>query len=328
MQNFITWIVNAVVFGTIIMLSSLGETFNEKAGHLNLGVPGIMYASGYIAFYSVYSYEASGGTNPFVIIVLAVLVSLLVGAVFGVIYSVMCVSFKCNQNVMGLLITAFGVGFGKFLSLSANFSSASGVVASTSNVVFTTGIPGLKDIPFIGQIFFSYGFMTYVAIILIVISTLILNKTRVGLNLKAVGESPSTADAMGVNVTFYKYITTMIGCGLCGLGGVTYILTYNNGLWSTNVDIEAVGWLCVSLVIFASWKPKHLIWGSILFGFLYLASTYIPHLFNFSFTGSNELLKMLPYVVTVIILVINSLKKKKENQPPHGLGVPYFREDR
>lgn len=327
MNNLIAWIVTAIVYGTVIMAGALGENINEKSGHLNLGVPGIMYAGGFISYYACYCYETSSG-NPdaFSVILIALLTSLFVGAVFGLLYSLMCVTFKCNQNVTGLLIASFGVGFGKFLSILSGVSDAK---ASFTGTVFNASVPGLSAIPFFGEILFGHGFMVYLVVILAILAQFFMSRTRIGLNLKAVGESPATADAMGIRVNRYKYISTVVGCALCGMAGMIYVLVFGNGLWSTNNNIEAIGWLSVALVIFATWKPKHLIWGSYLFGLLFWAYNYLPSLIPMPrMKGFSELLKMLPYLVTILILIRNSMKKRKENQPPSSLGVSYFREDR
>ena len=149
-----------------------------------------------------------------------------------------------------------------------------------------------------------------------------------GLHLRAVGENPATADAVGINVTRYKYLATMIGSGIAAIGGIYYIMDYA-GSYEAYKTLEALGWLAVALVIFTLWKPHISIIGSILFGFLYLAGTRIPTLLGIQLPMSaTPLLKMLPYVVTVIVLVITSIQKKRENQPPAALGLPYFREER
>ena len=327
-ENILAWLSIAVGFGAILALSGLGETINEKVGHLNLGVPGIMYFSAICAYVCCMFYEKDN-EHPIAIvtILIALLVSFAVGMLFGLIYSVVCVTFKCNQNVMGLAIASFGVGFGKFLSLSLGLRDYK---LSFAGSVFNQGIPVLKDIPYVGRVLFNHGFMTYVALVFCIIAYIFFKRTRAGLNLSAVGESPATADAAGIRVTLYKYVATLIGCGFCGLGGMTYVLDYTHGLWSTNNNIEAIGWLDVCLVIFVTWRPIHLIWGAPLFAFCYWAYTYIPVMVSskFNFVGFNDLLQMLPYLVTIIILIINSLKKKKENQPPQSLGVAYFRENR
>ena len=323
----ISWITMAISFGAILAFSSLGEIINEKAGHLNLGVPGIMYFSAICAYVCCMFYE-KGNDNPIAIvtILIAIAVAFSVGALFGLIYSVVCVTFKCNQNVMGLAISTFGVGFGKFLSSALGLTNYKLAFAGK---IFNYGIPLLEDIPYVGTIFFSHGFMVYIAVILCILATILFKKTRVGLNLSAVGESPATADAAGINVNGYKYVSTLIGCGLCGLGGMTYVLDYSEGLWSTNNSIESLGWLAVCLVIFVIWRPVHLIWGAPLFAFLYWAFNFIPTMIgSANFVGLNDLIQTLPYVVTIIILIINSFKKKKENQPPESLGLPYFRENR
>jgi simple sugar transport system permease protein len=144
-----------------------------------------------------------------------------------------------------------------------------------------------------------------------------------------VGESPSSADAVGINVARYKYLATMIGCGINGLAGTIYVLEFGNGVWSTNNNIEAIGWLAVALVIFASWRPVRLIWGSIVFGILFWAYNYLPEMVSLpAVTGLVELLKILPYLVTIIVLIVNSARHKKENQPPSSLGTSYYREER
>jgi general nucleoside transport system permease protein len=328
METFIAWLVYSVVYGSIIMMGASGETLTEKSGHLNLGVPGIMYLGGFISYYATFCYEKSTpNPNAFIVVIITITTALITGAIMGLIYSLMCVTFQCNQNVMGLVLTSFCIGFGKFLSFSVGITTNS--KADFSGSVYNAKIPFLSDIPFIGPVLFGYGFMIYLTIILAVLLDLFLKKTRVGLNLRAVGESPASADAVGIHVTCYKYIGTIVGCALCGLAGMIYVLGFANGLWSTNNNIEGIGWLAVALVIFASWRPVRLIWGSILFGFLFWAASYMPTVFSLpKFTGSQELLGMLPYLVTIVVLIVNSAQRKKENQPPASLGLAYFREER
>lgn len=328
MDSFIAWIVFSVVYGSIIMMGASGETLTEKCGHLNLGVPGIMYISGFVSYYATYCYEKStANPSAFVVILIALTTSLGIGAFFGFLYSLMCVSFKCNQNVMGLIISSFCVGFGKFLSFLVGITTAS--MAEFSGGVFNAVIPVLSEIPVIGPLIFGYGFMVYLTIVVAILLHLFLKKTRKGLNLRSVGESPSAADAVGIDVTKYKYVATTVGCAMDGLAGMIYVLGFGDGLWSTNNNIEAIGWLAVALVIFASWKPLRLIWGSIIFGILFWAYSYLPQIVTLpTITGFQELLKMLPYLATILVLIINSAKKKKENRPPMSLGLSYFREDR
>ncbi|MBR4927927.1 MAG: ABC transporter permease, partial [Oscillospiraceae bacterium] len=166
--------------------------------------------------------------------------------------------------------------------------------------------------------------LAYLAIFLALISSYILRRTRTGLHLRAVGESPNTADAAGINVNRYKYRATCLGSMIAGLGGLYYVMDYANGIWS-NDGFGDRGWLAIALVIFTVWKPTLGIISSILFGGLYILYLYIPSGMNLSL---KELYKMIPYVFTVVVLVISSIKNKRENQPPESLGLSFFREDR
>ena len=197
------------------------------------------------------------------------------------------------------------------------------ISVSTTAGAYQAKIPGLSKIPVIGSVFFSYGFLTYAAILLAVLLSFFLFRTRNGLNLRAVGENPGTADAAGINVSRYKYLATCIGAGIAGLGGLYFVMEYSGGTWTDN-GFGDRGWLAVALVIFAMWKPLNAIWGSILFGALYILYLYIPGLGR----STQEIFKALPYVVTIIVLVVISFRKKKEDQPPEGLGQAYFREER
>ena len=163
--------------------------------------------------------------------------------------------------------------------------------------------------------------MIYLAIAIAIVSSIILKRTRVGLHLRAVGENPAAADAVGINVTAYRYVSTCIGSAIAGLGGFCFIIDNLNGMWE--YAIENIGWLSIAIVIFSVWRPNLALLGSILFGGLYIAAEYI----NLGIV-MKPLFKMLPYVVTIIVLVITSIKNKKENQPPASLGLSYFREDR
>ena len=327
MDSVISLIQAAVVFGTVIMFGCIGEIMSEKAGTLNLGVPGIMYIGAIASLASVFMYESHvAEPNKALCVIIALVSCFAASALAGLIYSFLTITLRANQNVTGLTLTIFGSGIANFFGGSLN-KMAGGVgqisVAATSET-FRARIPGLSSLGAFGQIFFSYGFMVYVAIILAILVNYFFKRTRKGLNLRAVGENPATADAAGVNVTKYKYFATVIGAGISGLGGVYYVMDYIKGTWANDGTIEKLGWLAVALVIFATWKSVNAIWGAYLFGILYWAYFYIPNLTR----ASQELFKMIPYVVTIVVLLFVSLRKKKENQAPAHLGLSYFREER
>lgn len=326
MSSLIAWILRAIPFGTIIMYGALGETLTEKSGNLNLGVPGIMYLGGFAGFASAYYYEKlSANPSAFVCVILALLCALIASALGGLIYAFLTITLRANQNVTGLALTTFGMGFGNFFggSLSRLAGGVGQISTQATASAFRAKIPVLSTLPVVGEVLFSYGFLTYFSIVLTVVLSWFLYRTRKGLNLRAVGENAATADAAGVNVTAYKYLATLAGGMLAGLGGLYFVMEYTGGTWVNN-GFGDRGWLAIALVIFARWRPLNAIWGSILFGGLYILYLYIPGLDR----SMQEIFKALPYVVTIVVLVITSLRKKREDQPPMSLGVAYFREDR
>ncbi|MDO5416400.1 MAG: ABC transporter permease [Lachnospiraceae bacterium] len=326
MGVLIIFLQKAITQGIGILYGALGEIITEKSGNLNLGIPGVMYMGGIAGLTGAFFYEKSV-ENPsgLVGMVIAFACAFLCAVLGGLIYSVLTISLRANQNVTGLALTTFGVGFGNFFggSLSKLAGGVGQISVATTGNAFKTPIPGLSSIPVIGDVLFSYGFLTYLSIALAVILSFFLNKTRRGLNLRAVGENPGTADAAGINVTRYKYLATCLGCGIAGLGGLYFVMEYSGGTW-TNNGFGDRGWLAIALVIFALWKPVNAIWGSILFGGLYILYLYIPGLGR----SMQEIFKMLPYLVTIIVLIFTSFRKKREYQPPESLGLPYFREER
>ena len=328
MSSLIAWILRAIPFGTIIMYGALGETLTEKSGNLNLGVPGIMYLGGFAGFASAYYYEKlSANPSAFVCVILALLCALIASALGGLIYAFLTITLRANQNVTGLAMTTFGVGIGNFFGgslIKLTGSEVPSIALSTTSAYFSKSLPFAAKCGWFGQIFLSYGFLAYLAILLALLASYFLKHTRPGLHLRAVGESASTADAAGINVTKYKYLATCVGSMIAGLGGLYYVMDYASGVWSNNAFGDR-GWLAIALVIFTIWRPNVSVLASILFGGFYILYLYIP-------TGTNlaikELYKMLPYVVTLAVLIIVSLRKKREDQPPASLGLSFFREER
>lgn len=321
-----TFIQKSIVQGIGILFGSIGEIVTEKSGNLNLGIPGLMYMGGIAGLLGAFFYEsASGNPIPFVGMIISLLAALLCSALGALIFSFLTITLRANQNVVGLALTTFGIGFGNFFGGSIS-KLAGGVgqvsVAKTASA-YQAVIPGLSKIPVIGKILFSYGFLTYFAIILAFLVAFFLLKTRAGLNLRAVGENPGAADAAGININKYKYIATVAGGAIAGLGGLYFVMEYLGGTW-TNNGFGDRGWLAVALVIFSLWDSRKAILGSFLFGALYILYMYIPGLSR----SIQELFKISQYLVTIVVLVITSMHNKKENQSPEALGIPYFREDR
>jgi len=326
MTQFIALFQAAITFGTVILFGAIGEILTEKSGNLNLGVPGIMNLGGIAGLIGAFFYEASTPTpSPLTGLLIALFCSFIAAALGGLLFSFLTISLRANQNVTGLTLTIFGGGVANFFGGSLN-KLAGGVgqisVATTSSAV--RAVTPLSNLGVPGKLFFSYGFLAYVAIILAIVLNYFLSKSRTGLNLRAVGENPGTADAAGIDVTRNKYLATCVGAGISGLGGLFYVMDYTGGTWANDGGVESLGWLAVALVIFATWKPINAIWGSYLFGLLFWMYFYIPGLDR----SSQELFKMLPYLVTIAVLVAVSMRNRKENQPPESLGLPYFREER
>lgn len=316
-----TIIVNAIRMGTIFLFGCLGEILTEKAGNLNLGIPGIMCIGATGGGYAVSLYAgAVENPNPALLVFLSILFTMIFAGLAGLLYSFLTVSLRANQNVTGLTMTTFGVGFMKFFSKKIFDQKTFVAVSSCFKNLF--GLEKSKN-AFV-QIFLSHGVLVYIAIILAVIIAIFLKKTRFGLYLRSVGESPATADAAGINVTRYKYTFIILGSAIAGLGGLYYIMDRSAGTQFAEAAIDSFGWMAVALVIASVWKPSFAVVGSIIFGGLSILDAQLKTLSLYD----QKLFAIFPYLLTVIVLIVASVLNLKDNQPPASLGVNYFREDR
>ena len=326
MKSFLLLLVAAITYGTPLLYGTLGEILTEKSGNLNLGVEGIMFMGGAFGLGGVYYYEQlSSHPSFFVAFLIAILCAFLAGAFASLIFSFLTTTLRANQNVTGLALAIFGTGVAQFVGELMRVKAGSYVTLSPE---FKTAFPAspfpkfLQNIPGVGQVLFGGSLFFYLGLILAISLHLFFQKSRTGLYLRSVGESPGTADSAGINVTRYKYVSTIIGGGISAIGGIVYITTTAGCTWN-NEGLSGVGWLAVALVIFCLWRPLSAIWGSILFGalmilYMRLQIAFIP----------TELYKILPYVVTVIVLILSSLRNNKDKQAPASLGLAYFREER
>lgn len=328
-STVITFLHRAIMQGIPLLYGSTGEILTEKSGNLNLGIPGIMYIGGMSGVIGAFLYENSldtpGDANGFLAVLITMLSCILGSLIAGLIYCFLTVTLRANQNVTGLALTTFGTGFGNFFGgslIKITGADVPSVALTTTSNFFRTALPGASSTGWFGQLFLSYGFLAYAAVIIAIVCSYFLNHTRGGLHLRAVGENPATADAAGINVERTKYVSTCIGSVIAGLGGLYYVMDYACGVWS-NDGFGDRGWLAIALVIFAIWRPNLGILGSIVFGGLYIVYLYVPGALR-----TQELYKMIPYLVTIIVLIIVSARKKKENQGPAALGLSYFREER
>jgi simple sugar transport system permease protein len=302
--------------GTSLVYATLGEIYTENSGILNLGLEGIMILSAVTGFATAYYSDS---------VLLGFLIAMLVGAILATIHAFLSVTMRANQVVSGLSITLFGTGLASYLGQrlgpeSNNFYLA-GLVGPKLQ---TISIPFLSEIPIIGSLF-NQDILTYIIYLLVPIAWFYLYKTRNGLNLRSVGEDPQTADAMGINVAKTRYLYTILGGVLVGLGGARLSLSYTPG-WSENLT-GGRGWIVIALVIFAMWNPGRAFLGALLFGGINAVQ------FRLQAAGTNipaSFLNMLPYIMTVVVLVIMTWWEalSKRLGAPSALSVPYMREDK
>lgn len=319
----------AVQTGTPILLGTLGGILNEKVGNTNLGVEGMMLMGGVLGFMT-----GVNTGNP----ILAILAAGLSGALCALLYAVITVTFMGNQVVTGLVLTIFGTGLSSFLGDMNTTVMFSGMeltkpytqVQLPDSVVKPLAVfemPVLSDIPILGKMIFTQSIYVYISILLAVVLFVYLKKTRPGLNVRMIGENPGAADASGINVTLYKYIHICLGGFLCGMGGA-YLSLVNTPGWKEGMT-AGMGWIAVALVIFATWDPMKALFGAYFFGAMRalgpkLQNTKLPLIGEIN----SQFLDMLPYIMTIIMLIFITLRKKKEYQAPAALSQSYFREDR
>lgn len=323
MNTILNLFVAAVVAGTPLLFGTVGEIVNEKAGHLNLGVEGMM-AMGACA-----GFVAGFFTNN---IVFAIMGAFLAGAFGALIYAFLTVTLLANQNVTGLTLTIFGVGLSNFMgeyvrttALPAGEKTLK-LPPAISSQLLNLQLPMLSDIPVLGKLLFSYNIFVYLGIAVAIAAGIYLGRTRTGRNLRAVGENPAAADAAGIKVVKLKYLNLLLGGGICGIGGAYASLIISGGVWIAN-SVNGLGWISVALVIFATWSPTKAILGSFIFGIFKSLKYYIPK------TGALSLIPlaffdMLPFLMTAVVLVATSIRQSREKSQPAGCGVNYYREER
>ena len=324
MFDLVSFIPRAVMQGIPLLYGSTGEILTEKSGNLNLGIPGVMYVGGICGVIGSFFYEQSvsaADMNAFLAIGIPMLCSLLGSLLMGLLYSVLTITLRANQNVTGLTLTIFGCGIANFYGSSLNTldGGVGQISLPVTSAAFRAVLPGLRETPILNTL----GWLVYLSILIAIALWYFLSRTRAGLNLRAVGENAATADAAGINVTRCKYLSICVGCAISGLGGLYYTMDYIKGTWTSGGSLEALGWLSVALVIFAAWKPQLAILGSFVFGGLRVLKYYVP-------TGAVPIafFDMLPFLMTALVLIVTSMRGSKGSHIPASLGVNYFREDR
>jgi len=308
MESFLAAVIVAAM---PLLYATVGEIMAERVGNLNLGVEGMMLMGAVIGF------RAGLATGSPLI---AVLGALAAGGAGGAIFALLTVSLRTNQVVTGLTLTIFGTGFAGLVGRSV---VGVPLPLSVQEAFGNTAIPLLSDVPVVGRMFFDQDILVYLSFIMVIAVSFYYRKTRAGLNARAVGENAAAADASGINITLYKYANIIIGGALCGLGGA-YMSLVTISAWQENI-VAGRGWIAVALVIFASWKPGKAFFSALLFGALSIMGFRLQAM---GISISQYLVDMIPYVATIVIVIISTHKNRKEDLPPGDLGNAYFREER
>jgi simple sugar transport system permease protein len=315
--NNSVWVVvlaSAVTYGTPLLYAALGELLTERSGVLNLGVEGMMLIGAVMGFWAV---QRTGS------LYLAIVVAAVAGGSMALIHAFLVITLRANQIVSGLALTIFAGAAG----LSSYLGNDLNLADQPARHAFSPFLPqSWQTLEVAGPILFKQSALVYASWALVVIVALYLNRTRFGLNVRAVGESPEAADAMGINVTAYRYAHTLLGGAFAGVGGACFTL-WITPQWVDGITAGA-GWIAIALVIFAFWRPALCLVGAYLFG----AFSGIPFAFQARgiLTGiPPELFQSLPYVMTIVVLVlVSSAGARRRLGAPAALGTPYVREER
>ena len=301
---------DSIAIATTLILAALGALFTERSGVLNLGIEGVMLTSAISAFLAA---DASGS------IWLGLIIGSIVGAIMAAIHAVLSVVFRANQIVAGLALVIFGTGLANFLG-----KPAEGKTVTT--VILPLSFGPLSDIPIIGPIVFGQDIVTYFALLIAVVSSLFLFRTRPGLELRATGDDPATVDAQGLSVAYIRIRYTLIGGLLVGLGG-SWLMLAQSAAWHQASTTNGLGWIALALVVFSGWRPNRIVFGAVLFGFtLQLPFTLQAEQITII---PSAFMQMLPYLATLIALIALSRPGGRNLLgAPKALGTPFVRDER
>ncbi|MCF7952790.1 MAG: ABC transporter permease [Spirochaetales bacterium] len=317
MELITTLLIVTLRAGTSLLYATIGEIYTERSGILNLGVEGMMMLGAVTAFSVVY---ATGN------LILGLIMAMLVSGLMALVHAFLSITMRANQVVSGLSVTLFGTGLASYLGQrlgpESNGFSLSGMSAEKFTAIT---IPGLSEVPILSA-FLNQDIITYLLYLIVPISWYFLYRTKHGLTLRAVGENPKTASAMGSNVSKIRYIYTLVGGMLVGLGGAHLTLAYTPG-WAENIT-GGRGWIVIALVIFSGWNPSRAVFGAILFGGINAVQ------FRLQAAGTNipaSFLNMAPYLATVVVLAVMTIlsrKKRGKFASPSALGSSFSIEDK
>jgi len=307
-DNLIFILSIAIQSSVAVLFATLGEVFTERSGILNLGVEGMMLMGALSGFAATF-YSHS--------LLLGILTALVVGGLLAMIHGFFTITLRANQVVCGLALAILGIGLSSFLGRP--------IIGRVAERFVPLPIPVLKEIPILGPVLFNQSALVYVGYILVPLSWFFLYHTRPGLNLRAVGENPAAADTSGIGVVPLRYLWTIFGGMLAGLGGAYLSLCYTPG-WKENMT-SGQGWIAIAMVIFALWNPFRAVLGALLFGGVNALQFYFEA--RQIDLVPSYILRMLPYLFTIVILVIITRGKtaRKRVGAPASLGLPFQREE-
>ena len=301
-------IVAAISGGTTLLFAVLGGILNEKSGITNLGTEGIMLVG---AVMSAIMFIQTQN------LLLTLVVALVGSGILGLVHAFLCITLRTNQIVSGLAITLFGTGFSAYIG-----KSVAGMPIPAK--IPTLDLSFLSGIPFIGQIFSQLNIFVWFSIVLSIFLYFYMYKTSWGLHLKAVGDNPSTSDAMGISVVGTRYFHVIAGSMLMGMAGFYLVMVYSPA-WIEGMT-SGRGWIAIALIIFARWNPIYALFGAYFFGGLNSLG-FRMQLFDLGIP--SYFLKMIPYIATIVVLMFIGWKNRnKPSIEPQSLGTPYFREQR
>jgi simple sugar transport system permease protein len=309
-----------IATGTILLFATIGEILTERSGIINLGVEGMMFVG------ALAGYRAGLDGGPW----LGLVAAMIAGALLALLHAIVCIRFQADQIVSGLALTFLGMGVALVLGDGLAGSSASAAVVPTIT------LPLLSDIPFVGPVMFTnQSALVYLGYLLVPIAAVWIGRTRPGLHLRAVGEAPSGADALGIDVAGVRYRYTCLGGALAGLAGATISLAVTPG-WYAAQTTSGLGWIAVGLVIFARWDPWRAIAGAYLIAVIRRLTLDLqgpPELFGlpnpfFTYQPSTFFLNMLPYAMVILVLVLGSRSARRAGGAPAALGIPFVRGER